>query len=152
MTTIVRHSDASISLYSPQDAFYYKSNSQLYMSFRESSITLRLFIDLNPFTSLFVVTLPLYPPPSIREGEMVMLEGLHPSKTPYEHIWGGASLNSLLVPAILKEKVGDFREGFSPFSSTLLALANNMRCLRGALAPLFNILPPLLLRRGGYRG
>jgi len=39
------------------------------------------------------------------------------------NIFGAELLfNSLLVPAILKEKVGDFREGFSPFSSTLLVL------------------------------
>ena len=35
----------------------------------------------------YEVTLPLFPPPLQREGELVMLEGLLPSITPYNYIW-----------------------------------------------------------------
>lgn len=45
------------------------------------------------------------------------------------------------------------REGFTPLSPLLLVKETNLTGrLRGALAPLLEPLPPLLLRRGGLGG
>jgi len=51
---------------------------------------------------IYKVTLPLLSPPLLREGELSMLEGLRPSKTPcYIHIRGFVSLLISFTPSPL---------------------------------------------------